>query len=100
MAPDPSKWCASHSSIESALPPRHFVKLMNEVFYYIGAQAPNIAQTELLPFVHRQCDSSESVRYVENIFSFERPGIGFTIVYAVVEAVVFFALVWFLEVCK
>ena len=35
---------------------------------------------------------------MENIFSLERPGIGFNIVYAVVETVLFFAILWALEV--
>ena len=37
---------------------------------------------------------------MDSIFSFSRPGIGFTIVYALVEAVVFSALIWLWEVSE
>ena len=46
----------------------------------------------------RACESNERLRYVESIFSFQRPGIGFNILYALVETVIFFAILWVLEV--
>jgi ABC-type Na+ transport system ATPase subunit NatA len=45
----------------------------------------------------RACESNERLRYVESIFSFQRPGIGFNILYALVETVIFFAILWVLE---
>lgn len=48
--------------------------------------------------LYRACEDIEEARYVDSIFSLSRPGIGITILYAVVETIIFFGLIWLLEV--
>ena len=52
----------------------------------------------MLFHLYRACEDIEEARYVDSIFSFSRPGIGITILYAVVECIIFFGLIWLFEV--
>ena len=44
------------------------------------------------------CDQNEDTRFVENIFSTDRPGIGVNIIYFFIEGIFFFIFTLFLEV--
>ena len=50
-------------------------------------------------FVLSVCDRTDSIQFVDNIFSLSRPGIGATLIYMGAEAIVFFALTLLVEVC-
>ena len=43
---------------------------------------------------------SDTIRYVENPLSIDRPGIGVNLIYLMLEGVLFFALTLLLEVCS
>jgi hypothetical protein len=49
------------------------------------------------PFSQRVCDNDDQFRYVDNIFSISRPGIGTNILYLVLEGFFFFILTLLIE---
>ena len=46
------------------------------------------------------CDRNENILFVDNVFAFSRPGIGITLIYMGVEAILFFAVTLLVEVCE
>ena len=42
---------------------------------------------------------SDTIRYVDNPLSIDRPGVGVNLIYMTLEGVLFFALTLLLEVC-
>ena len=44
------------------------------------------------------CDNDDMFRYVDNVFSLDRPGIGLNILYFVFEGIFFFLLTMLIEV--
>lgn len=47
---------------------------------------------------YRSCEEDEEIRYVDSLFTTERPGIGVVLIYMAVEGVVFFILTLLIEV--
>ena len=52
----------------------------------------------MYPYSYSACDQNEDIRFVENIFSTDRPGIGVNLLYFFLEGVFFFILTLLLEV--
>ena len=67
-------------------------------FAWFALHTPFFMYMYVLFHLYRACEDIEWARYVDSIFSFSRPGIAATILYAVVETIIFCGLIWLLEV--
>ena len=50
------------------------------------------------PFSYRRCAADDSVKYVDSVLEFPRPGIGSILFYMALEGVIFFLVTLLLEV--
>ena len=54
--------------------------------------------TTICSYSYSACDQNEDIRFVEDVFSTERPGIGVNLIYFFLEGIFFFILTLLLEV--